>query len=223
MDAIEHTAQIQYLLRQFRGPEASDAPTKFLRFMYFQSYPKIQKIISNPLRLLFTEGTISDEDLRLGMGTREINKFVTHKMLRHGDGWIKDIWVCSIKKAPVLKKLDGRKVLVYSGTSAVQLHRLICHIFNLLSHELDNIGHAWEVHHTPEIINDNYIEVLQGALYGVEYYLDFFDSLLKSPCLWKHMQHPVIHEWMYNQYCDSEVWLAPSTSLYWNSRLMLYH
>lgn len=178
---------------------------KFSRFIYFQSNPKIYRIINNPLRLLFTEGTITDKDMAEGFTRKSLYKFVTPKMLRHGDGWIEELWVCSIKQAPKFKTFKGKRLLQYNATSAVQLHKLICNIFLLLTYEIANIGHAWGVHATPKLINDNYIQGVQGALYGVEYYMEFLNNLLHSPCFWKHLTQPVIQEWMYDQYSDSNV------------------
>lgn len=216
MDPAEHTAQIQYFIQQFRGPDAAEASRKFAKFIYFHANRKIRQALEHPLLVLFTEGAIDDQDLREGMPTGEVDAYVTPKMLRHGDLWLKDLWVCAIKQRPRFGKADRRNHLVYNSTCAVGLQRLLCHIFRLLSDELAVISHAWKNCRNPSHVNKKYLETVESSLYGVGFYLDFFDSLLKSPVFWRHMAHPVLQEWVYRQYSDSKVRLAPSITLHCN-------
>lgn len=206
MDNVTHTAQLQFLLRKLRNPDHPRAATDFTRFVYFQCYPNIKKRLCHPFRELFRAGTINPANLRSRWTDTGITSRLDPEVLRHGDKWISTMWRGCLNTQPAFEKRNGEHYLINNANSAADLHKLICHVFRLLSDELDIVRLARDVHRTPELATNTYLRAVKDALYGVDFYMEFFDGLVRSPCFWVHLAHPVLQEWVRGQQIRLEVY-----------------
>lgn len=231
MGSAEHALQLQFLLRQLHPKSESDADTdsiqesiaanSFIRFVYFQCFPKIQQRLCLPVRPgglpfkdLFCAGRIKPAELRSRFDKSAVDDLVLdQKILLHGDEWIDQYWKACLKgKKPGFEQCNDRKYLVYNDEMAVDLHNVISHMCKLLSEDLDRVRIARLVHTTTELVSGEYLQSVEAALDGVDYYMVFLASLLQSPCFWKHLRHPAVRDWVLNQAINKqdkigEVWL----------------
>lgn len=214
MGSAEHTLQLQFLLRKVHSKAPSDADPEsnsesaaanFIRFIYFQCFPKIQQRLCLPVRPaglpfkdLFCSGRIKAAELRSRFDKSAANDLVLgEKILLHGDEWIVEYWkACWNDKELTLEARNDRKYLVYDAETAVGLHKVICVMFKKLSRNLERVHSARLVHETKAPVTADYIESVEAALDGVDYYMVFLASLVQSPCFWKHLRHPAVNDWV---------------------------
>lgn len=207
MGSVEHAAQLEYLLSHSGTP---DFDTNFPRFVYYQCYPKIRQRLTLPVierghqfKELFSPGTINVEDLRLRL-YHPGNLVVNEKVMRYGDEWIDELWEKLLGNHPAFEGCDGKKYLVYDRTTVVQLHNLIGHVFTILWKRLDIVQRARWDYGTPEVDTVPDITTVRGALDSVAYLMDWLACLVRSPCFWKHLQHPALQQWVSEQYIGNQ-------------------
>lgn len=198
MGPAQHANQLQHLFHQLQDPTDKDSSNSFSRFVYFQCFPNISHRVSHPLSGLFHYDSIDPTLLRTRFVSTSGATILDPKIDKHGDGWIMDLWEASLKEPPVFELRNSIEHLVYNAESAVNLQNLICHMFGLLNDEMVVVARGRWVHTTPEMATDQYIWTLKRALYGMEYYMDFFSSLVRSPCWQKHIRQPTVIAWILN-------------------------
>lgn len=206
MDSVEHAAQLQYLLSHSQAP---DFATNFTRFVYYQCSPKIRQRLALPVleptrqfKDLFSRGTINDVDLRSRL-SHTGGRVLDEKVLRQGEEWISAAWTRLHGVSPAFEQCDGTKYLVYDETTVVKLHHLIREVFAHLWDGIEKVQLAHKVYRTPEVATDAYITEIQQTLDGVGYYMCWLARLVRSPCFWKHLQHPALQEWVSDQYSSN--------------------
>lgn len=210
MGPAQHAAQLEYLFRQLQDPTDKDSSNSFSCFVYFQCFPNISHRLNHPLSALFHFDSIDADLLRARFVSTTGPIIYDPKIAKHGDGWIRDLWEASLEETPDFELRNRVEHLVYNAESAINLQHLICHLFGLLTDEMDVVARGRMVHKTPEIATDQYMSTLKRALYGMEYYMDFFSSLISSPCWEKHIRQPTMIAWIVNL-ADSPV-VRPASS-----------
>lgn len=198
MGPAQHAIQLEYLFHQLQDPTDKDCSNSFSRFVYFQCFPNISYRLNHPLSGLFHFDSIDADLLRARFVSTTGAIIHDPKIAKHGDGWVTDLWEASLEETPVFELRNGIEHLVYNAESAINLQHLICHLFGLLSDEMQVVARGRRVHKTPEMATDLYIWTLKRALYGMEYYMDFFSSLIRSPCWEKHIRQPTVVAWVVN-------------------------
>lgn len=215
MRSAEHALQLQFLLRKVHSKAASNddpesnpdftAANNFIRFVYFQCFPKIQPRLCVPVRPgglpfkdLFCKGRIKVSELRSRFDKSAADDLVLdEKILRHGDEWIVEHWRSRFKgQEPELEECDHGKYLVHNADVAVGLHKIICGMFRRLSENLERVRSARLAHTQKVPVTADYLQSVEAALYGVDYYMVFLASLHQSPCFWKHLRHPAVQDWV---------------------------
>lgn len=209
MGPAQHADQLAYLFHQLHDPTDEDAITSFECFIYFQCFPNISYRINHPFSGSFQFSSIDPASFRTRFVSTSGAMVLDPKIAKYGDAWIRELWEMSLEDSPIFELCKGIEHLVYNPESAANLHHLICHVFDLLKHEMNIVALGRLVHKTPEIATDQYIWSLKRALYGMEYYLDFFACLIRSPCWEKHMRQPIVIEWLYTYGDCPEVRPAP--------------
>lgn len=209
MGSAEHALQLQFLLRKLHPQPDPAANMNFTRFIYFQCYQKIQQRLCLPVRTggrpfneLFSIDQITSEQLRSCFNPLGAESVVLdQKVLLHADGWIDQYWrLCLPDQYPDFEERDGEKYLVYSAEMAVDLHNLICRMFANLAEDLARVRDARNVKtKSLQGVTDEYVRAVESALEGVDWYMEFFASLVQSPCFRKHIKHPIIQEWVLSQ------------------------
>lgn len=209
MGSAEHALQLQFLLRKLHAQPNPSANTDFTRFIYFQCYPKIKQHLYLPVRSgsrpfieLFSNDQITPEELLSSFDPLGAEFLVLdEKVLLHADGWIAQYWrLCLPGQDPDFEERDGEKYLVYSAAMTVGLHSLIGRMFALLAEDLDRVRNARTVNtKSPQVVTNEYIRAVESALDGVDWYMEFFASLVQSPCFRNHITHPVVQDWVLNQ------------------------
>lgn len=205
MGPTEYVAQLQFLVSQLRNPREPNAATNFTRCIYYHCYPKIMQRLCLPVsiesgvpfRQLFTPGVIDVQKMRahFNCATGPMNQ----KPVRHGDVWIKTLWKETYYKLPTFEEHDGDTYLVYDEATAIQLHNLIGNVFRLLFLDLEQVKQARQIYTTRELVTAAYVLQVEAALDGVAYYMNVLAHLVKSPCVYTHLQHPALHEWISTQ------------------------
>lgn len=219
MGSADHALQLQFLLRNLH-PKRGDAdsnstevpnpPRDFIRFIYFQCFPKIQQRLYLPVRPgsrafkdIFSDDGITSDELRLRFDESAAARCpsLDQKILLHGDEWIIPYWkLCRRGKKPEFEQCGDRKYIVHNEAMTVDLHKVIRRMFKLLTAELEKVQCA----RTPaKSFSAADIKLVKDALDNVDYYMAFLSSLLQSPCFWKYLQQPVLKQWVSNQAGDT--------------------
>lgn len=194
MGIVEHAQQLRFL-RSTLNRKNDTSPKKesainFTCFVYFQCFPKIQQRRTLAVTLgrpQFRTSWVSVKLNMVGCAHDSTNYLVPN--LQYGDGRITDYWKFCNRKGSVFEEHDGRKYLIYTKQVSVILHKTIRQMIKLLCADLQRVLSARQGNNRN--ITDCHIKSVEGALDGVHYCMRFFASLVRGPCFWKLIRHPL--------------------------------